>query len=188
MSFKLSLGRAAITATPMYTNEAIAALYPNDLATTEYLYYALPTLALETSADRAVKGRTLNKAKLRALRLILPPLSEQRKIAAILSSVDDAIEKTQAVDPQLISHFLRGLDFSAHSGKTAVPGVNRNHLHRTTVIFPPDVSEQRIIATILSSADDTTEKTGSLIRSAQALKSALMSALLTGKLRVTPDA
>ena len=91
-------------------------------------------------------------------------------------------------DPQFISHFLRGLDFSAHSGKTAVPGVNRNHLHRTTVIFPPDVGEQRMIAAILSSADDTTEKTRSLIRSAQALKSALMSVLLTGKLRVTPDA
>ena len=101
MSFKLSLGRAAITATPMYTNEALAAFYPNDLATTEYLYYALPTLALETSADRAVKGRTLNKAKLRALRLILPPVSEQRKIAAILSSVDDAIEKTQTVIDQV---------------------------------------------------------------------------------------
>ena len=101
MSFKLSLGRAAITAAPMYTNEAIAAFYPNDLASTEYLYYALPTLALETSADRAVKGRTLNKAKLRTLRLILPPLPEQRKIAAILSSVDDAIEKAQAVIDQV---------------------------------------------------------------------------------------
>ena len=30
-----------------------------------------------------------------------PPLPEQRKIAAILSSVDDAIEKTQAVIDQL---------------------------------------------------------------------------------------
>ena len=31
---------------------------------------------------------------------LLPPLSEQRKIAAILSAVDDAIEKTQAVIDQ----------------------------------------------------------------------------------------
>ena len=94
MSFKLSLGRVALTSAPMYTNEAIAAFYPNGLAITEYLYYLLPTLALEESSDRAVKGRTLNKAKLRALRLALPPVHEQRKIAAILSSVDEAIEKT----------------------------------------------------------------------------------------------
>lgn len=36
-----------------------------------------------------------------ALRFSCPPLSEQRKIAAILSSVDDAIEATQAVIDQL---------------------------------------------------------------------------------------
>ena len=101
MSFKLSLGRVAITSTPMYTNEAIAAFYPNGLANTEYLYYLLPTLALEESSDRAVKGLTLNKAKLRALQLVLPPADEQRKIVAILSSVDDAIEKTQAVIDQV---------------------------------------------------------------------------------------
>ncbi len=38
---------------------------------------------------------------LRKLRLSVPPVSEQRKIAAILSSVDDAIEKTQAVIDQV---------------------------------------------------------------------------------------
>ena len=101
MSFKLTLGRAAITSYPMYTNEALAAFYHNNGASTEYLYYLLPNLALEESSDRAVKGRTLNKGKLRALRLMLPPLSEQRKIAAILSSVDDAIEKAQAVIDQM---------------------------------------------------------------------------------------
>ena len=38
---------------------------------------------------------------LRRLRLAVPPIPEQRKIAAILSSVDDAIEKTQAVIDQV---------------------------------------------------------------------------------------
>lgn len=101
MSFKLSIGKAAITAAPMYTNEAIAAFYPKKSAITEYLYYLLPTLSLDEATDRAVKGRTLNKAKLRALRLVLPSLPEQRKIADILSSVDDAIEKSQAVIDQV---------------------------------------------------------------------------------------
>jgi type I restriction enzyme, S subunit len=43
----------------------------------------------------------LNKTAFLDLALLLPPLSEQRKIAAILSSVDDAIEATQAVIDQL---------------------------------------------------------------------------------------
>ena len=38
---------------------------------------------------------------LRRLQLAVPPLPEQRKIATILSSVDDAIEKTQAVIDQV---------------------------------------------------------------------------------------
>ena len=37
----------------------------------------------------------------RSYRLSLPPLSEQRKIGAILSSMDDAIEKTQAIVEQV---------------------------------------------------------------------------------------
>ena len=39
----------------------------------------------------------LTREKLALLMVPVPPLAEQRKIAAILSSVDDAIEKTQAV-------------------------------------------------------------------------------------------
>jgi type I restriction enzyme S subunit len=43
----------------------------------------------------------LSKSAFAELGLLLPPLPEQRKIAAILSSVDDAIEATQALIDQL---------------------------------------------------------------------------------------
>jgi len=43
----------------------------------------------------------INREELAKFRCLLPPLPEQRKIAAILSSVDDAIEGTQAVIDQL---------------------------------------------------------------------------------------
>lgn len=101
MSFKLTLGRTAIAKVPLFTNEAIAAFYPDKSAEPEFLYYALPEAALGSAADVAVKGKTLNKKKLNAMHLLLPPLPEQRKIAAILSSVDEAIEKTQAVIDQV---------------------------------------------------------------------------------------
>lgn len=42
----------------------------------------------------------LNQADLRVLPIAIPPLPEQRKIAAILSSVDEAIEKTEAIIEQ----------------------------------------------------------------------------------------
>lgn len=53
--------------------------------------------------DNAV-GQTmlnLNTIILSKLPILLPPLKEQRKIAAILSSIDDAIQTTQAVIDQL---------------------------------------------------------------------------------------
>jgi restriction endonuclease S subunit len=43
----------------------------------------------------------LSKSQFAGLRLLLPPLPEQRKIAAILSSVDEATETTQAIIDQL---------------------------------------------------------------------------------------
>lgn len=102
MSFKLSIGRTALAGCELYTNEAIAAFHRRGPVEPGYLLYALPRAAEEHGeVDVAVKGKTLNKAKLIDLPLLLPPLPEQRKIAAILSSVDDAIEATQAVIDQL---------------------------------------------------------------------------------------
>ena len=60
-------------------------------------------------------------------------------------------------DPRFISYFLRGLDFSAYSDKAAVPGLNRNHLHRAVVRYPSDIAEQRAIAHVLGTLDDKIE-------------------------------
>jgi type I restriction enzyme, S subunit len=55
----------------------------------------------EASPGGAGRNRTLNQKFLEQIPIPVPPLSEQRKIAAILSSVDDAIEASQAVIEQL---------------------------------------------------------------------------------------
>jgi len=101
MSFKLTIGRVARAGIDLYTNEAIAALIPlNGQINNDFLYYALPIAVGKTKTDQAVKGATLNKKKLNDVNFLLPPLPEQKKIAAILSSVDDAIQATQAVIDQ----------------------------------------------------------------------------------------
>ncbi|MDX2206154.1 MAG: restriction endonuclease subunit S [Gemmatimonadales bacterium] len=60
-------------------------------------------------------------------------------------------------DPRFVGYFLTGLDYLAYSDKAAVPGLNRNHLHQATVLFPSDTEEQRAIAHILGTLDDKIE-------------------------------
>ncbi len=101
MSFKLSIGKIAIARVPLYTNEAIAAFIPDPTKLeNSFLRYALPHFVGYVETDQAVKGVTLNKAKLKSLVLPLPPLYEQRRIAEILSSVDEAIATTRAMIEQ----------------------------------------------------------------------------------------
>lgn len=98
MSFKLSVGRVAFAGRDLYTNEAIAAFLPkrNNVYSDQFLYQGLQHWNLLENIDQAVKGVTLNKQKINQIDTVLPPLPEQQKIAAILSSVDDVIEKTRA--------------------------------------------------------------------------------------------
>ena len=89
-SFKLSIGKVGITKVPMFTNEAIAAfqIRNESLLDTGYLYRALSVVDYSGRTDRAVMGQTLNKQKLKMLTIPLPPLDEQRRIAAILDKAD----------------------------------------------------------------------------------------------------
>jgi type I restriction enzyme S subunit len=91
MSFKLTIGRTAIAGKDIYTNEAIAAFFPGDPVTRDFLYYWLPFIASTADTDLAIKGATLNKKKLADITGLLPPLDEQRRIAEVLRSMDEVI-------------------------------------------------------------------------------------------------
>ena len=97
MSFKLSLGKTAITQEPVYTNEAIMAFIPTEkyAVLPDYFYYLFSAKDWTKGTNRAVMGTTLNKATLGAVSITVPPIDEQRKIAAILDKVSDLIAKRQ---------------------------------------------------------------------------------------------
>ncbi len=95
MSFKLSIGKTAITKIPLFTNEAICAFHIRDksLLYNEYLYYALGFIDLLKYTDKAVKGKTLNKAKLKQIKIPITHLKAQQKIAKVLDEAQLLIDK-----------------------------------------------------------------------------------------------
>ncbi len=88
-------------------------------------------------------------------------------------------------NPLFVSYLLRTLDFHTHSGKSGVPGVNRNDLHEIVVSFPPTETEQSTIAQALADADALIESLEQLITKKRQIKQAAMQELLTGKKRLS---
>lgn len=123
MSFKLSLGKTAITKKPVYTNEAIMAFIPTGKYTVlpDYFYYLFSAKDWTKGTNRAVMGITLNKATLCAVSLAVPPLDEQRKIAAVLDKVSDLIAKRRQqldkLDELVKSRFIDMFGDPVHNSK-----------------------------------------------------------------------
>lgn len=88
-SFKLSIGKVAITEKPLFTNEAIAGLIVEDPIIRKYLYYILPKIDYET--NRATKGDTLNKDTVEDLEI---PFDE-KNIKSIVEKLDKLEEERQ---------------------------------------------------------------------------------------------
>src|SRR5947209_973160 len=86
-------------------------------------------------------------------------------------------------DPLFISFLLRTIDYHSYSGKSGVPGVNRNDLHEIGVSLPP-LPEQRAIATALSDVDALITSMDKLIAKKRDIKQATMQQLLTDKTRL----
>ena len=97
-----SIGKNGLTTIECCTNQQINAVVCNSFAWPEYVYYALCARSGELQRLAGTTAVSIvSKGKFEQFGLLLPPLPEQRKIAAILSSLDDAIEGTQAVIDQL---------------------------------------------------------------------------------------
>ena len=112
MSFKLSIGKTAITKEPMYSNEAIMAFLSNGKyeVDNDFLYHLFSNKDWSEGSNKAVKGITLNKASLLEATIPLPPLAEQKHIAAILDKTQKIIaehkQMLQKYDTLIKSRFI----------------------------------------------------------------------------------
>lgn len=89
MSFKLTIGRTAITSEDIYTNEAIMAFIPQkDIFDLEYLRHALSYYDWSGGLQNAVKGATLNKAIIGNVEFPVPSMERQRRFAEFVAQSD----------------------------------------------------------------------------------------------------
>jgi len=100
-SFKLSVGMVSIAGVDMFTNEAIAAFAPSPRIATQYLYWAAPALVPRNAQENIYGAPLLNRDRIANARLVSPPTSEQRAIAAFLdretARIDTLVAKKERV-------------------------------------------------------------------------------------------
>lgn len=102
LSFKLTLGRMAFAGRDLYTNEAIAALsIRNEKEINKFFLYKFLSFFdwnKASEGDEKVKGKTLNKAKLKEIKILYPKsITEQNRIVAILDKAFAAIDESKAL-------------------------------------------------------------------------------------------
>lgn len=103
MSFKLSIGKLAITSKDMFTNEAIMAFFPKDKVEIDnnYLFYSLKKVNWTEGTNKAVKGLTLNKPLIASKEILLPNMQIQKEIAKRLDIVMEILKAKRKILLQL---------------------------------------------------------------------------------------
>ena len=103
MSFKLTVGRLGFTEYDMCSNEAIAQLpiRDPDIIDKNYLYYYLKNFNFGSLCSTSSIATAVNSKTVKNISVNLPPLDQQKKIADILSSLDEKIEVNHRMNETL---------------------------------------------------------------------------------------
>lgn len=112
MSFKLSIGKTAITTGPIFSNEAIMAFI--DKKTTaidpEYIFYLFSGKDWDEGSNKAVMGKTLNKATLSNIEVDIPSLDIQKerieKLNKISILISDKKQRLNQLDKLIKARFV----------------------------------------------------------------------------------
>ena len=109
LSTRAPVGYVAIAKNPIATNQGFRSLIVREGVSAEYLYYWLFTHTEEL--ERHASGSTfheLSGSALKSIKLQLPPLGEQRRIAGVLGALDDKIELNRRM-AQTLEQIARAL-------------------------------------------------------------------------------
>ena len=112
MSFKLSIGKVAITQKALFSNEAIMAFIDKKVVSIspQYAFYLFSAQNWDAGTNRAVMGSTLNKATLSQYRVLIHDVQTQAEIVERLDKLSDLIrhrrQELQKLDDLVKSQFI----------------------------------------------------------------------------------
>ncbi len=102
LSSRAPIGHLAINAQETCTNQGFKSLIPNDNLDVEYLYYAIKNIVPQLQdMGNGATFKEISKAILSKVKIPLPTLAQQQKIAAILDAADSLRQK----DQQLVQRY-----------------------------------------------------------------------------------
>ena len=153
MSFKLSIGKTAITSEDMYSNEAIMAFHDKHIVDLlpEYIYYLFKYRNWDEGTNKAVMGKVLNKVTLAKMEIDICPIQKQREIVELLDKLSYIIEnrKSQvyALDNLIKARFVEMF---------GMPGTDRYGwglvaLGESCDINPPKNQDNRLVKDLIVS-------------------------------------
>ncbi len=97
------MGKVVIAGRECVTNQQINSIVVDDRFSSEFVYYSLSTRKNEIRHQAAGGSAVpiLNKGDFSCLEITLPPLAEQKAIAAVLGALDDKIELNRRMNATL---------------------------------------------------------------------------------------
>ena len=97
------MGKAVIAGRDCVTNQQINSIVVDDRFSSEFVYYNLSTRKSELRHQAAGGSAQpiLNKGDFSRIQITLPPLAEQKAIAAVLGALDDKIELNRRMNATL---------------------------------------------------------------------------------------
>ena len=97
------LGKVLITTQPTVTNQQINSIIVNEDNDTNFIYYLMTIVGkhLNFISKTSTAVPIINKITFSIYKVSVPPISKQKKIAAILSSLDEKIETNRKINARL---------------------------------------------------------------------------------------
>lgn len=103
LSFKLTVGRVAITNGEMTTNEAIAHFKTNNKAITEYLYCYLKTFNYQTMGSTSSIATAVNSKIIKGMPFVIPTEIEISDFHSVAAPIFEKIKANQLENSNLIN-------------------------------------------------------------------------------------